>query len=213
MRIRLLAFCLILLYSCIADDGPITYSKLTNDDKSHLYNSASNVVIIEKPYNFVDSLYFLLNSMDTITVPVVTNIYPYKSLLSKNIRSIYGESLLQFDNSSGFKYASIAIDHFHKDPYSLKWFEVALSKVNSQSFIYVIQPEDTIQYLDTANVLGRLYYNVYKFQGNSVNANSQIKTVYFAHDWGYLYVEGVDGCKIELIDIKSKMNRTKNYSR
>lgn len=205
MRNLLIAFSLILLNGCIEDDGSIIYTVMSDDDKSYLYNCATNVGLVDKIYNFSDTIYFLRNSRDTIIVPVVTRISPYKTIIHNNRRSIFGESFLKFDSLSGFKYALITIDHFYKDPNSLKWFEVALEKENSQSFVYVVQPEDTVQYLDSAFVLGRLYQHVYKFDGKSINTNSQIKLIYFALDWGYLYIEGIDGRKVELITKKSKM--------
>lgn len=206
MRNWFLAFCLILLNGCLVDDGPIYYTVLSDDDKSYLYNCASNIHFVDKTYNFTDTIYFLRNSRDTIKVPVVTSISPYKTILPNNTRSIYGESYLQFDSLSGFKYASITIDHSYRDSNSLKWFEVALANANSQRFVHVIHTEDTAQYLDSAIVLGRLYQKVYKFRGKSINADSQIKTIYFALDWGYLYIEGIDGSKVELITKKSRMN-------
>ena len=193
----------IMLLAC-DNEGPIKYMQFTSDDLAHLYYDNDTLTYYGQVINFHDTVYFLLNASDTIVLPVETKIYSSKSPWSiVNLEYIYGSSDIRFDKCTGFVFASISTNRTDNRWNSEKRFEVGMANMNYNGFSKVIRSTDTIQSLDTAWVLGRLYQDVYKFYGPNENNYSHVKTVYFAKKYGYIKIESIDNKKLELIKIKS----------
>ena len=201
-----LFFCTFLIYLMSGCDfnKETRYIQLTSDDLAHLYINLDTLYYDGNEIEYTDSVRFLLNSRDTITACVETQIWSELSQFAiVDIRYMYGESIIYFDKSSGFDYAEVRIfrenDTLHPSNKTLA------AKSNISLFFYYLYEVIYGPYpLDTAVVLDRQYEDVYKFLPPSENHESGIKTVYFAKKYGFIMIESYDGSKVELIEIKSK---------
>lgn len=176
-----------------------SYEQLSADDVSHLYFDRETVVCEKEDIEFTDSVTFLLNSRDTVIVAAKTRIWStIDEPLHLGNYNANGKSNILFDKAKGFYYADIQL-HRIFDP-STKTFRV--SKGDGGNDLYKVISEPIT--LDTAMILGRLYESVYKFDLPSENGHLGIKSVYFAKKYGFIKIEGHDGSKLELIEVKSK---------
>jgi hypothetical protein len=186
---------------CDYNKGRTKYIQLTSDDLAHLYINLDTLYYDGNEIEYKDSILFLLNSVDTITVGVRTQIWSTLSQFAiLDVRDITGKSTINFNKTPRFYFADIEI---FRDDYtypSRKIFTASKGDGGRNLDEWVRE----INTLDTACILGRQYEDVYKFLPPSENHESGIKTVYFAKKYGFIMIEGYDGSKVELIEIKSK---------
>ncbi len=202
-----LVISLLMIHGCCLYESD-SYEQLTADDLRHLYFDRDKVVCEEEEIEFKDSVTFLLNSRDTISTAAMTGIWS-SSINLGTTNNANGESYIYFGSTTGFVYAYIRLFRKYGASSSKKTFLVRkeyggndIKKVISEPFT-----------LDTAIILGRLYESVYKFDFPRENGDLGIKSVYFAKKYGFIKIEGHDGSKLELIEVKSKgvkAHETKN---
>jgi hypothetical protein len=169
--------------------------QLTADDLSHLYFDRDTVLCDEDGIEFTDSVTFLLSSRDTLTVAANTSIWLVAHALGISYYA-NGKSSISFDRRVGYYYASIKVDR----QFSSKTIRVSKGDGGNDLDKVISEPIT----LDTAIILGRLYESVYKFDLPRENGELGIKSVYFAKKYGFIKIEGHDGSKLELIEVKSK---------
>ena len=191
-RLPLVISLLLILGCCVEYDFN---EQLTADDLSHLYFDRDTVLCDEDGIEFTDSVTFLLSSRDTFTVAVNTSIWLVAHALGVSYYAS-GKSSMLFDRRVGYYYASIKVDR----RFSSKTIRVSKGD-GGNDLVKVISEPIT---LDTAMILGRLYESVYKFDLPRENGDLGIKSVYFAKKYGFIKIEGHDGSKLELIEVKSK---------
>jgi hypothetical protein len=204
-EIRKIIFILVIAsFTACESDDTIRYWQFTSDDLSHLYYDEDTLTYIGDKIQYQDLVTFLLNSSDTIVVNVTTEIYsslnPWRIL---NVEDMLGHSFLEFDQTTGFKYAHITTFRSSNDGNSEKRFEVGLAGYGYNYFYYQLLEvtEAETFTLDTALVLDKLYEDVYKFNLPQEGNKSGIKLIYFAKKYGYIKIESLDGKMIELISI------------
>jgi len=179
-------------------DDTLRYRQFTSDDLSHLYFDKDTLLYVGERISYQDSIKFLLNDSDTIVVVVATEIHTslnYWSIL--NIEDIYGNSRLEFDTSTGFRYADINVSRSSDYGKSKLIFTVNANGFRASTVQYSPSQVDTIS-LDTAFVLGKQYQDVYKFYPR-IDYRSGIESIYFAKKYGYIRIEKLDGSKLELL--------------
>ncbi len=190
----------LLIHGCCLEDSDF-YEQLTTDDLSHLYFDRDKVVCEEEDIEFMDSVTFLLNSRDTVACAAKTLIW---STIDHSLGISYdanGKSSIIVDRNIGFSSATITIyKKYNKDYSSQKTIRVSKGDGGNDLDKVISEPIT----LDTAMILGRLYESVYKFDLPRENGDLGIKSVYFAKKYGFIKIEGHDGSKLELIEVKSK---------
>jgi hypothetical protein len=190
MKKYIFIFAILALSACIIDLS-VTYSQFTKDDLSHLYYDKDTFIYTGIDILFRDTIRYLLNDTGNINVTVTTKIYSYEYPFPTYIKPVSGRSLMYFKESSGFDYANILV----RAGGSEKFFEIGANGTWGFSKQYL--NTDTVQ-LDTANVLGKIYQNVYKFYP-PVEGKTDIRLIYFAKKYGYIKIEKTNGTKIERI--------------
>ena len=204
-----LFFCTFLIYLMSGCDfnKETRYIQLTSDDLAHLYINLDTLYYDGNEIEYTDSVRFLLNSRDTITACVETQIWSELSQFAiVDIRYMYGESIIYFDKYSGFYFAKVEIFRAYNIHPPRKIFTAKLTdNLFNLGFSYLIDEVLSGPFpLDTVVVLDRQYEDVYKFELPYENNESGIKTVYFAKKYGFIMIESYDGSKVELIEVKSK---------
>ncbi len=196
-----LVISLLMIHGCCLYESN-TYEQLTADDLWHLYFDRDKVVCEEEEIEYKDSVSFLINARDTIKTAVMTRIWS-SSINLGTTNNANGESYIYFERKTGFlEYNFAYIRLFRKyGAYSSKRTFLVRKEYGGNDFKKVISEPFT---LDTAMILGRLYESVYKFDLPRENGDSGIKSVYFAKKYGFIKIEGHDGSKLELIEVKSK---------
>lgn len=185
-------------------DSETKYHQLTSDDLAHLYINLDTLTYDGNDIEYTDSVRFLLNAKDTITVAAKTQIWStIDQFAFVDLRDMHGQSTIHFSKSTGFDYVNVELfREFYTYP-SKKTFRTSLVGME-QAFGYLY--DEVLNgpiALDSAFVLGRSYESVYIFilpRGNQTN----VKSVYFAKKYGFIKIEGHDGSKLELIGVKSK---------
>lgn len=192
------------LFSC-DPNIPVEYMQFSIDDLSHLYYDKDTLTYFGQDFEYTDTVYFLHNGLDTIVVPVKTDIqFTDPSVSFLNQKYINGSSSIHFDKKIGFAWAGISMWRRDIKWNSRKFFEVGTGELNSNAFSEIINEQDTLLSLDTALINGKLYNDVYKFYEPVGNNPAQIKSVFFAKKYGFIMMESKVGNRLELIKIKSK---------
>jgi hypothetical protein len=197
----------LLIHGCCIEESE-TYKQLSADDLSHLYFDRETVVCEEEDIEFTDSVTFLLNSRDTITVAAKTKIWTtIDEPLHLGNFDANGQSTIMFEKKTGFEFIQVSVYRSLDWQYpSKKKYRVSL--VNSDQVIIFSRIVDELINgvfpLDTASVLNLVYNQVYKYDLSKEGNESNIKSVYFAKKYGFIKIEGHDGNKLELIEVKSK---------
>lgn len=191
-------------------DSETKYHQLTSDDLAHLYINLDTLTYDGKDIEYTDSVRFLLNAKDTITVAAKTQIWStIDQFAFVDLRDMHGQSTIHFSKTYGLNYADIQIfREFYTSP-SRKVFCVSKAD-GGRNLDEWVSGAFT---LDTAYILGRLYESVYKCNLPRENGDLGIKSVYFAKMYGFIKIEGHDGSKLELIEVRSngvKGHETKN---
>jgi len=193
IRLISLVIGLLLIHGCCVESD--FNFQLTANELSHLYFDRDTVDCDEDGIEFTDSVTFLFSSKDTITVAAKTSIWLTLHPLGISYYA-NGESKILFDRRIGYYYAYIKVD----SQFSSKTIRVSKGDGGNDLDKVISEPIT----LDTAMVLGRLYESVYKFDLPRENGDLGIKSVYFAKKYGFIKIEGHDGSKLELIEVKSK---------
>jgi hypothetical protein len=197
----------LLIHGCCLEN-PDTYEQLSTDDLKHLYFNRDSVICEEEDIEFTDSVTFLLNSRDTITVAAKTKIWTtIDEPLHLGNFDANGQSTIMFEKKTGFEFIQVSVYRSLDWQYpSKKKYRVSL--VNSDQVIIFSRIVDELINgvfpLDTASVLNLVYNQVYKYDLSKEGNESNIKSVYFAKKYGFIKIEGHDGSKLELIEVKSK---------
>ena len=191
-------FILIVIIAIACEDDEIKkYHQFSKDDLSHLYYNKDTIVYNGEPLYYTDSVFFLINSADTMAYLVETEILSFPPMISiSGTEDLYGNSKIHFKDDFFIKYAGINISKTSNNSQSNKHFEI-----NIKNYIngFVFHVEDTFS-LDTASVLGNVYTDVYKFYPiepeRSLNG---VNSIYFAKKYGFIKIETINGNQIELI--------------
>jgi hypothetical protein len=176
----------------------------SKDDLSYLYLDKDTLLPDEREIYFEDSLYFLINSKDTILAKVYTDIYAYNPYVVEE--TFTGLSGIKFYRKDGQNSYSDAFIYIEKDTDSVPniEFTITIRKLLFHQycsyFTVLNSSERGKMKLDTAYVLNQLYSNVIKFYPSKEDSTNKFKSIFFAKKCGYIRMETVDGEKIELIN-------------
>lgn len=181
-------------YSCdsVMPTVPDDYYQPTSDDLSHLYYDQAEVLFAGVPISYKDTILFLANGSDTLSVEVHTVFNYIQNPFSFNDarEGVSGHSSLDFGNRYGLSTAQIYIRKCDSKPCSK---QIELSVAEGKTYF-----ERFGSQLDTALVLGRMYQDVYKIYPPE-GGQTQLKSIYFAKKFGFIRIERLDGQKLELL--------------
>ena len=178
-------------FAC-CDYEPGGTCQFTPNELSHLYINVSSLVYDGHTIGYRDTIAYLLNGTDTISSIVHTHINGGTVPYDPSIITLYGTSHYEFDDSTGFKWASVSV--FKEFPGSNAQISAEISLVSRSALINMNVP------IDTAKILGKIYNNVYKFDF-PVNSSKIFKCIYFAKKIGFIKIEAADGRKLERLQI------------
>jgi hypothetical protein len=183
----------VLFSGCNLFETDKIYCQLTSDELSHLYFDRDTLILDGNPINYIDTIAFLYNSNDTMRMVVNTYIYSPIFPYDPSHPSVFGSSTFYFEEQTGFKHARVKVKQDFGDKNALITIDFPML-IGGCSDILLNQP------LDTANVLGKEYQNVYKitFPDNSF---SKLKYIYFAKKFGFIKIETADRKKLERVDL------------
>jgi hypothetical protein len=188
-------------------DSETKYHQLTSDDLTHLYINLDTLTYDGNEIEYTDSVRFLLNAKDTITVAAKTQIWStIDQFAFVDLRDMHGKSSIHFSSETGLDYVYVHLYRSNSSNYPpQKTFTVSLVDGNFWPLTHILNEIISGPYsLDTSVILGRIYENVYKFDLCSTSDYTGVKSVYFAKKYGFIKIEGHDGSKLELIGVKSK---------
>lgn len=197
---KLIAFLLIIFFcfSCDQTEIIVKVTQFSEDDLEYLYFYDDSLMFTGESILYTDSLTFLLNNSEIKKVAFITIIDTLSTPLwiFKVETGIQGETVIRFDNCEDFKYAEVGVYRNDENSVSTKYFSVKAN--GSNPFVYEI-PYNVTLLLDTVEVQGKTYYDVYKFEP-PIEYHSNIKVILFSKKDGYIKIETYDGKTIELMN-------------
>lgn len=170
-------------------------------------NLDSFVLFTNTPFKEFDMAYYLRNGRDTIGEQVETGIFSQMISMGAPISDnfINGYSKIKFDNCPFLKTAEFSMGMWSSDKHPDWTLYLYASKyvadtLNEYMGISLKALDST--FIDTANIQGTTYDQVYKVYVRDENPN-RFKSVYFRRGYGFLQIVMRDTQRIELIGYKN----------
>lgn len=189
-----------ILVSCY-EESPF-WIHLSSDDLSYLIFDKDTCTFYDNTsFSYNDTAYYLQNDKDTLRIGVSTLTHTWANAILVNRAG--GET--HYGNTDNCRYTmSVAIERDDDTLKLHKTFGVCYKSDNTIPVYYTCfqydtwNPDSTV-IIDTAKVLGKTYTDVIKFIDYALPFYTKI---YFAKNYGYIYIEQVDGENLKLIGYK-----------
>ncbi|MDD4994199.1 MAG: hypothetical protein PHR83_18415 [Paludibacter sp.] len=193
---------LVTFQMCGLEFPPTFIVQFTKDDLSHLIFDRDSITMrYNDIFTYKDSVTFLLNDKYIITRAVKTTIETGRGYSVAPFPDIIeGSTDYQFNDSDNLNIV-IGI-HRANDTLGLQklfWVEVPTG-IYGDLYTYDTSwiGRSSILPVDTAKILGKIFRDVYKLP----NVGGHFKKIYFAKQYGYIYIEKTNGNNLKLIKFK-----------
>lgn len=176
------------------------YSQFDSDELSYLYINIDSLVYDGQTIGYRDTIAFLHNNSDTLFAFIETLIYGQNLPYAPELVSLFGTSRYNFDKKSGIKWANTYVYRSMPDSNADIYIDFALEDLSNTRIKMNIPT-------DTAQILGKIYSNVYKFE-YPINSPNNLKCIFFAKKVGFIKIESADGRNLERLDLSKDEIRT-----
>lgn len=179
-------------------------------------NLDSFVLFTNTPFLEYDTAYYLRNGRDTVGERVQTSIYSQCITFGMEFQDNYinGYSEIKFDNCSFLNTAEFRMGMWSSESHpdwALYLYATRSEADSLDDFMGIGLKALDSTYIDTANILGTTYDQVYKVYVRD-EYPSRFHSVYFRRGYGFLRIVMRDGQKIELIGYKKlKLKHLSSY--